>query len=173
MKITYYLNKKQKKNLYCRISDVNKEVTFSLDHSIASKDWNSKKEEISDDNEYYYTLIDFKKYLAKKYHEFQIEGKDKILEQLKNEAISFTQEKGLEELAEHMFNYFNKEYNIPEYKMFVQAFEKFSKLKKGEYRVETVGELIHFHAKDKVFEMNTYEGQTSFLKHSASQRFLT
>ncbi|MDR0864091.1 MAG: hypothetical protein LBO74_04050 [Candidatus Symbiothrix sp.] len=164
MKIAYYLNEERKKNLYCRISDGTERVTFSLDYAVDPKEWNAKKEEVSDKNEYHYTLIDFKRYLTKKYHEFQIEGKDKILERLKNEALSFTKESGLEGIAGNMFDYFNEESKLPKYKEFIQAFEKFGKLKKGEYKVETVGELIHFHTKNEIYEMHTYAGQTSLLK---------
>jgi hypothetical protein len=170
MKITYYLNEGRKKNLYCRISDGAERVTFSLDYAVEAEDWNSKKEEIDDENEYYFALMDFKRYLEKKYHEFQIEGKDKILERLKNEALSFIKESGLEGIAKNMFDYFNKESELPKYDEFVQAFEKFSKLKKGEYKVETVGEVIYFHTQKQIYEMNTYEGMTSLLKSYIEKR---
>jgi hypothetical protein len=170
MKISYYLNEGRKKNLYCRISDGLERITFSLEYEVNPKKWNSKKEEIDSENEYYFVLMDFKKYLEKKYYEFQSEGKDRILERLKNEAFAFTKDSGLEGIAGAMFDYFNKENNLPKYADFVRAFEKFSKLKKGEYKVETLGEVIHFHTSDKVYEMNTYESQISLLKSYIEKR---
>lgn len=170
MKIAYYLNEERKKNLYCRISDGTKRVTFSLDYTIDPKNWNEKKEEVNDENEYYFTLIDFKKYLTKKYYEFQNEGKDEVLERLKNEALSFSKNEGLEGIAKNMFDYFNKESSLPKYEEFVQAFEKFSKLKKGNYKTKTIDNIIHFHTKDGVYEMDTYEGLTARLKDFIEKR---
>lgn len=164
MKVAYYLNEGRKKNLYCRISDGAEKVTFSLDYSVDPEKWNAKKEEIHSENEYYFTLIDFKKYLTGKYHELKNEGQDNVLMRLKNEALLFTEEKGINGIAEKMFNYFNKNNELPEYAGFVKAFEKFSGLKKGEYKIETVGTIIHFHTKEDIYELDTYEGLTCRLK---------
>jgi hypothetical protein len=170
MKITYYLNRERTKNLYCRISDGTQRVTFSLDYTVEPKDWNAKKEEIKSENEYYFTLEHFKKYLTKKYYEFQSEGKDEILERLKNEALSFTKDAGLEGIAKNMFDFFNQGIDLPKYEEFVQAFEIFSKLKKGEYKTEVIDNLIHFHTAEDVFEMDTDEGLTSRLKDFIENR---
>lgn len=164
MKIVYYLNEGRKKNLYCRISDGVERVTFSLEYSVDPKKWNVKKEEADFDDVHFFTLMDFKKYLTKKYHEFKNEGKDDVLARLKNEALSFVENDGINGVAEKMFDYFNKDNSLPKYKEFVRAFEKFSKLKKCDYKVETVGEVIHFHTKDTIYEMDTYEGLTVRLK---------
>jgi hypothetical protein len=170
MKIGYYLNGERKKNLYCRISDGVKRTSFSMDYSVDPKDWDAEKEEIDDENEYYFTLINFKKYLTRKYYELQIESKDDILERLKNEAFSFMKNAGLDGVAKNMFDIFNKEKKLPKYEEFVQAFEKFSKLKKGKYIVEIIGSLIHFHVAKDVFEMDTYSGLTSRLESYIAKR---
>jgi hypothetical protein len=164
MKVAYYLNEGRKKNLYCRISDGAEKVTFSLDYSVDPEKWNAKKEELDSENEYYFTLIDFKKYLTGKYHELKNESQDNIMMRLKNEALLFTKEKGIDGIAERMFDYFNKDNALPKYAGFVQAFEKFSGLKKGEYKIETVDPVIHFHTKENTYEIDTYEGLTCSLK---------
>lgn len=168
MEIDYYLNKE--KNLYCRISDETKSVAFSLDYHVARKDWDKKYGGLEDKNEYYFTLLDFEQYLQKKYDELQTEGKDEILERLKNEALSFTKESGIEGIAKNMFNYFNKDNNVPKYEEFVQAFEKFSNRKKSEYKIEAFGSQISMHIGKDVFEMDTYEGLTSRLKSYIDNR---
>lgn len=177
MKVAYYLNEGRKKNLYCRISDGAEKVTFSLDYSVDPEKWNSKKEEIDSESEYYFTLIDFKKYLTGKYHELKNEGQDNIMMRLKNEALLFTKEKGIDGIAERMFDYFNKENALPEYTGFVQSFEKFSGLKKSEYKIETVGTVIHFHTKEDIYEIDTYEGLTcrlkSFIKNKSYDEIYT
>jgi len=170
MKITYYLNEGRKKNLYCRINDGKERVTFSLEYSIDKKEWDPKYETVKDENEYYYTLSDLKNYLNKKYGEFKHEGKDNILNRLKNEMALLTEDGGIEGIAKNLFNYHNKEDGLPEYDDFVKAFENFSKLKKGQYKVETVGSVIHFHAKDIIYEMDTYEGKIANLKFFIENR---
>ena len=164
MKIVYYLNEGRKKNLYCRISDGSERVTFSLDYSVEPDKWNLKKGEVDIEDISYFTLKDFKKYLTGKYHELKNEDKDNVLIRLKNEALLFTKEKGIDGIAERMFDYFNKDSELPKYAEFIKAFEKFSGLKKGDYKVETIGEIIHFHTEEDIYEMDTYEGLTSRLR---------
>jgi len=170
MKIVYYLNEGRKKNLYCRISDGTIRVTFSLDYTVEPEKWNSKKNEVDPDDLHFFTLINFKKYLTKKYHELKNEGKDDVLIRLKNEALSFTQDSGIDGIAKILFNLFNEGTDMLSYDNFIQAFEKFSNLKKGVYKVETIDTTIHFHTKEEIFEMDTYEGLTYRLKSFIKQR---
>lgn len=170
MKTTYYLNKGRNKNLYCRISDGNERVTFSLEYSVDDKNWDQRKSMVKMENEYYYALSEFKRYLNEKYEKLKSEGKDNILERLKNEALSMTEDSGIDGIAEKIFNYYNKEDGLPEYNAFIKAFEKFSNLNKDQYIAETVGSAIHFHTKDLVYEMDTYEGRAANLKHLIESR---
>ena len=156
--------KEEKKNLYCRISDGTERVTFSLEYAISSENWNSKKEEINDEDIYYFTLFDFKKYLYKRYEELKNEKKTNILNILKNEALEILDESGIEGIARKLFDDNNKKDGLPKYDEFVLAFEKYSNLKKGSYKIETVGTVIHFHTNDNIFEVDSYEGKTAFLK---------
>ncbi|MDR1895629.1 MAG: hypothetical protein LBR10_02430 [Prevotellaceae bacterium] len=170
MKIAYYLNEGRKKNLYCRISDGAERVTFSMEYSVDAEKWNEKKGEVDFEDTHYFTLIQFKEYLTKKYYELKSEGKDDVLARLKNEALSFTQDAGINGVTEKMFDYFNSEQNFPKYKDFIQAFEKFSKLKENDYKVETIDNIIRFHTKDKIYEMDTDEGLTARLKDFIERR---
>jgi hypothetical protein len=170
MKIAYFLNTGRKKNLYCRISDGTERVTFSLEHTIDPKEWNAKKEEKESENIYYFTLSDFKKYLTRRYFQLNTEGKENILTILKNEASDFLDGSGIEGIARNMFNIINEKNGLPKYDEYLQAFEKYSNLKKGDYEVETVGKVIHFHTKDQVYEMNNYTGKTAELKSFIERR---
>lgn len=164
MKISYYLNEGRKKNLYCRISDGTERVTFSLDYAVSPENWNSKKEEVNDEDIYYFTLSDFKKYLYKRYQYLKNEEKANILSILKNEALEILDDSGIEGIARKMFDDTNEIYGLPKYDEFVLAFEKYSNLKKRSYKIETVGSVIHFHTNDNIFEVDSYEGKTAFLK---------
>jgi hypothetical protein len=170
MKIAYYLNEGRKKNLYCRISDGAERVTFSMEYSIDAEKWNEKKGEVDFEDTHYFTLIQFKEYLTKRYYELKSEGKDDVLARLKEEALSFTQDAGINGVTEKMFDYFNGEQNLPKYKDFIQAFEKFSTLQEDDYKVETIGNVIHFHTKDRIYEMDTYEGLAVRLKGLIDKR---
>ena len=164
MKIAYYLNEGRTKNLYCRISDGTKRVTFSLEHSVDAKEWNARKEEVKDDDVYHFTLLNFKKYLTNRYHELKAEGKENILTLLKNEANTFLDSSGIEGIARKRFDFENEKDSLPKYDDFLRAFERYSSLKREDYKAETVGGQIHFHTNDGVYEIDTYEGKTAFLK---------
>ena len=164
MKISYYLNEGRKKNLYCRISDGTERVTFSLEYAVSLENWNSKKEEINFEDIYYFTLLDFKKYLYKRYQDLKKEEKTNILNILKNEALSILEKSGIEGIARKLFDDNNEINGLPKYDEFVLAFEKYSNLKKGSYKTETVGTAIHFHTGDNIFEVDSYEGKIAFLK---------
>ncbi|MDN3709664.1 hypothetical protein QW060_22155, partial [Myroides ceti] len=73
-------------------------VTFSLEHTIDPKEWNAKKEEVKHEDVYYFTLLNFKKYLTNRYHELKSEGKENILTILKNEAATYLTIQALKEL---------------------------------------------------------------------------
>ena len=171
MKISYYLNDGRKKNLYCRISDGTERVTFSLDYSVTPEKWDTKNEELDFEDVHYFTLIEFKNYLTKKYHEFKNEFKNDILTRLKTEASKFTKDNGIDGIAENMFDYFNTENKIPKYKEYVLAFEKFSGQKKGNYKVEIAGTVIHFHTQENIYVMDTDEGLISRLKSFIKNKF--
>ena len=167
MKVDYYLNEESKENLYCRISDGTEQVSFSMGYEVDPATWNYDDGELELDDLYYNTLRLYKKYLTEQYEESKDKGQYETFVQLQKEAQRLTQESGIDGIVEMMFNYFNNEQDIPFYKDFVQAFEKFSKLEKGDYKVEVIDNMLHFHTHDeKVFEMDTLAGLTSRLKNS-------
>jgi hypothetical protein len=170
MKITYYLNEGRKKNLYCRISDGAERVTFSLEHTVDPKKWNVRKEEVKDEDPYYFTLMGFKSYLTKKYHELNSEGSTTILTQLKNEALQFLDGSGIEGIARKMFDHFNEKGKLPKYDEYIRAFEQYSNLKRGQYSAEAVGTVIHFHTDDEEYVVDTYEGRIALLKSFVENR---
>jgi hypothetical protein len=164
MKIAYYLNEGRNKNLYCRISDGDQKVTFSLGHSIDPKVWNTKREEGSDQDEYYYTLTDFKRHLEERYNFLKSEKKTDILNILKTESTAIVDGDGIQGIARNMFDRENEIHSLPKYDEFIKAFEKFSSLNKENYRPKTVGHVIHFLTDETDYEIDTYEGKIAFLK---------
>lgn len=170
MKVTYYLAEARKKNLYCRITDGQERVTFSLGHSIDPKEWNAIKEEGSSDDPYFYTLWDFKKYLEKRYHELKAEGKNHLLEVLKREASEFVDKSGIEGLARKMFDWENEKDGVYKYDTFIKAFEQHTGLSKSDYRAQAVGNVVYFYKDENTYEINTYEGLKASLKDYFDRR---
>jgi len=139
-------------------------VTFSLEYTVILENWNSKKQEVKDNDIYYFTLLDFKKYLNKRYLDLKSEQKEDVLNILKNESVEILDEYGIEGIARKLFDDNNGKNGLPRYDEFVLAFEKYSNLKKGSYKTETVDTVVHFHTNDTIYEVDSYEGKTAFLK---------
>lgn len=87
MKIIYYLDPDNKRNLYCRISDGENMVSFPLGYVMATEGWN-EEEGVPSEDPHYSTLLNFKEYLGKRYHELKgLEmSTSSLLETLKKEA---------------------------------------------------------------------------------------
>lgn len=164
MKIAFYLTPARKKNLYGRISDGKDRVTFSLEYAVDPKKWDSKKEMLNDDDVHYFTLHQLKERLNKKYYALKTDGKESVLNLLKNEADSLMNGNGLEGIAKSLFDLENTNKGVPSYDEFIKAFEKYSGLKKEQYKVQPLDELIHFHTGDDVFVLDTYQGLHARLK---------
>lgn len=164
MKVAFYLTPGRKKNLYCRINDAKDRITFSLEYAVDPQKWNSKKEILDDDDVNYYTLLEFKNYLSRKYHLLKTDGKENILNLLKNEAETLMANKGLEGVAKSLFDLENKPLGVPAFDDFIKAFEKYSSLKRDQYKAQPLDESIHFHTNDEIYVMDTYQGLKARLK---------
>ncbi|HEY4286964.1 MAG TPA: hypothetical protein VGN00_07680 [Puia sp.] len=140
-----YLTPGRKKNLYCRISDGKERVTFSLEYAVDPQKWDSKKEILDDEDVHYYTLLQLKDRLNKKYHALKTDGKESVLNLLKNEVDSLMAGNGLEGLARSLFDFENKGSGVPPYDDFIKAFEKHSGLTKSEFKVQPLDELAPGH----------------------------
>lgn len=165
MKIAYYLNEGRKKNLYCRVNDGTERVSFSLGYTVSPEEWKANKEDLSYENPYFFTLHSFKAHLKKRYHELKGAGNSNVLEALKNEADKLIGDSGIEGVARKMFDDENKQDDIPPYDAFIYAFEKHSGLVKGQYKAQTVDNLVHFYTNTgEIFEIDTYPGLSARLR---------
>ena len=71
---------------------------------------------------------------------------------------------GIQGIARQMFDLENSLQGVYKYDVFITAFELYTGLKKEQYTAQTVGEQIHFQAKGKKYEMNTWVGKIIELK---------
>lgn len=170
MTITFYLNNERKQNLYCRISEGKERAVFSLGYKVDSKDWNKAKEELVWSDPHHHTLINLKKYLIELSEEMRAQGKTEIPNRIKNTLSDITKNDGISGIDRILFNK-KKSESVPDYDNFVEAFEKFSKLKKGQYNVEVLDNQIWFHTQDKCYIGHTYEGLTAELGEMVENRW--
>ncbi len=170
MTIAFYLNNERKQNLYCRISEGKERAVFSLGYKVDNKDWNKVKEELVWSNPHHHTLINLKKYLNELSEEMRAQGKTDIPNRIKHTLSDITQTDGIAGIDRVLFNK-RKSEGVPEYDCFVEAFEKFSKLKKGEYNVEVLDNEIWFHTEGNCYIGHTYEGLTAELKKMVENRW--
>lgn len=79
-------------------------------------------------------------------------------------------DKGIEEASRKLFNSKSKRYNVPQYDAYLLAFEEFSGLKKGEYKVNILDFEFHFYTEKGVYEVDTYEGRIALYKNLIENR---
>lgn len=70
----------------------------------------------------------------------------------------------IEDTARNLFDHENGKHGIPKYDRFIEAFEHYTGLKKGQYTVQPVGHVLIFSTEDKEYEMDCYEGKSHELK---------
>ena len=169
MTITFYLNNDRKQNLYCRISEGKERAVFSLGYKVDNKDWNKAKEELAWTDPHHHTLANLKKYLGELSEEMQAQGKTNIPNRIKNTLSDITKTDGISGIDRILFNK-KKSEGVPEYDCFIEAFEKFSKLKKSNYIVEVLDNEIWFHTEDTCYIGHTCEGLTAELKEMVENR---
>lgn len=170
MTITFYLNNDRKQNLYCRISEGKERAVFSLGYKVDSKDWNKVKEELRMSDPHHHTLISLKKFLNELSEEMRAHGKSDIPNRIKNTLSDITKADGISGIDRMLFNR-KKSEGVPDYDRFIAAFEKYSKLKRGEYNVEVLDNQIWFHAENICYIGHTSEGLTAELKEMVEKRW--
>lgn len=140
---------------------------IDLHYMPKRKNWDVKTSFLSWEDDYYYSLLDLELYLKE---QFDSTRKSKsTLGKLMDEVITL-REKGIEKIAEFIFDYYNCKNNLPKYSDFLKAFELHTNLKKGKYSSRAIGQVIHFKIKKDIFEMDTYEGATARLKNLIEDR---
>lgn len=160
--LNFYLNSRVNNNLHLFLKHKNESVSIDLGYKPKKKEWDSKKSFLTWENAYHYSIIDFDKYIRT---QFDTTSKNKQSFKKLIKDIRLIINGKIENIAEFMFNYDNKENNIPKYTEFLKAFELYSKLKKEQYAVQALGPIIHFKTKKEIFEMSTYQSLREELKN--------
>lgn len=159
MKIAYYLSQAGQNNLYCRISEGTERVSFPLGHTISPEDWNPAEKEEVRNEPYYFMLTNLNNYLTTKYLELKNVEPIGVLDKLKTNVKTIVDTSGIENLTLALKEPFSE--RVPDYTLFLNAFERHTALKKGDYQATYNGEAVDVQTHDgAVYTIDTYEGLT-------------
>lgn len=150
-KDTVYINLEYRKNT----------VVLDLFYKPKRKEWDREKLFLSWESQYHYSLINFKIYI---HLLFETMNKSVVsFNKLVSEIKSIIND-DIENVQEFIFNYDNRDNNVPKYTDFLKAFEFHSKLTRKQYEAQALGNIIHIKTKKEEFELSCYQSLTENLK---------
>lgn len=169
MTIAFYLNNERKQNLYCRISDGQERAIFSLGCRLDSENWNKAADEPIWNSPRYHTIRNLKEYLRSLAEDMQEKNETAIPQKIKSIVSQIVKSEGIEGIDRHLFNKM-KSKGVPEYDVFMRAFERFCKVKKGQYSVEVLDDQMWFYSDKGNYIAHTYEGLQAELNDNISRK---
>ena len=169
LSFSYFLDSKKQNQLYLKIQSSNELEVLNLKYKPKTKNWNKNECELNWEDTFYWTLLDFEKYIQISH--LDLLSKD-MVKPLKNIIDKLNQiiYRGIEKIAEFLFDYNNRNFELPKYQEFIQAFELYSVLKKEKYEAQIFGNMIFFKTRKKIYQMDTCEGKTTRLKKIIDNR---
>jgi hypothetical protein len=136
-------------------------ITLDLFYKPTKKEWDKDKSFLTEECQYHYSLIDFKNYIQLL---FGAANKNKLsFNKLETEIKSIING-SIENVQEFIFDYNNKDSDVPKYSDFLKAFELHSSIKRSQYEVHALDSIIHFKTKKDIFEISCYQSLTKYLK---------
>lgn len=165
-KLNLYLHKK-KNQLHLSIDLQHEFHVINLRYALTKKNWNEANQELHSNDRFYFTMRNLKKLIESKIEKTNPNEELKILI---HTLTSLADDDGINKIQEYLFDLNNEVYDLPKFKYFVQAFEYYSKLKKHDYEIETLDQVVLFKTKDEVYEMDTYEGKIARLKYFIEEK---
>lgn len=169
MTVTFYLNNDRKQNLYCRISDGQERAIFSLGCKVDNGCWDEKEEEPVWGTPHHYSIVNLKKYLLTLSEKMRDKGETEIPKKIKDTITPIVKSEGISGIDRFLFNKM-KSTDVPGYDVFTKAFERFCKVKKGQYSVEVHDDQMWFYTEKGNYIGHTYEGLQAELNDSIARR---
>lgn len=165
----YFLNKKDG-GLYLKISTLSNSATIDFKYKPKNQNWDSSNSSLKWDDVFYYSCLNFEKYINSRYQILVREKTSKPFTILTKE-INQIARNGIEKVSEFLFDYNNKNTNISKYAEFIEAYEKHIAHKRVDYIAQALDSTVLFETKDGMFEINTYNGKAGTLKNYIDNRF--
>ncbi|CAA6829843.1 MAG: unknown, without homologous in databases [uncultured Aureispira sp.] len=163
-------NKSAKEGYYCEIHINQLPEIIYFKYFPPKNEWDSNQSQLSWENSYYFTFINLEEWLNK---ELNYSPRDIIIKI--EEIRSIIQVKGIDGVAEFMFNYQNPD--LPKYSAFVKAFHFYSNLNKVNFTIKPVGSVIHFKTEGLEYVIDTYAGMMKelrvFIKNKSLEEIYT
>jgi len=160
MNISYKLNTENKGEIQICLQYKKQKASLDLDYIPKKNHWSIEKSFLTWENVYYYSLVNFEKYIIN-----QFESKNRrSLKKLVTE-LNFIVQGKIENIAEFIFDFSNKGSKVPKYAEFIQAFEQHSKLNKTHYEACAFDFSIHFKTSKGTYEVSTYESLSECLNY--------
>lgn len=161
--IVYYSKSKETKDtIHINLEYGKNIVTLDLFYKPKRKEWNKEKSFLSWESQYHYSLIDFKRYI---HLLFDTMNKSVMsFKKLVSEIKSIIND-NIENVQEFIFNYNNRENDVPKYSDFLKAFELHSKITRKQYEAQALDYIIHIKTRKEDFEISSYQSLTEYLKN--------
>jgi hypothetical protein len=146
--------KAESKDLYIDLKFKNQILSYNLLYKPGRKNWDATKSFLSWDDPYYYTLSKIIELISSEYFKAK---SIKALEQIIFKNVPEINN-GIESIMEAFFNRHNQTLGIPLYLDFIEVFKMHSGLKRNQFKVQAIDHVVHFYAKEKNYEIDTYPG---------------
>lgn len=160
--IIYFINSNEtNKSIHINLEYKKNIISLDLFYKPKQNEWNKEKSFLTWECQYHYSLIDFKKYIQLL---FEAENKSKLTINKLGAEIKSIINDSIENVQEFIFDYNNKDNNVPKYSDFLKAFELHCSLTRRQYEVQALGSIIHFKTKKGTLEISCYESLIEHLK---------
>lgn len=159
--VYFYYSEKKNASLYIILEYKNEIISQDLFYKPKKGEWNKRESALSTESSHYYLTRNLKKHMESIFKETKSSRKSFLELESKIQTILNGDIRNAEE---YLFDYGNKDNEIPKYKDFIRAFELHTGLNASQYKVNTYDHSIHFATEDGFFEVNCDEGLSAFLK---------
>lgn len=160
--IIFYSNYHEtRKTIHLNINYNKKSIILDLFYKPKQKEWDKSESFLNWESQYHYSLIGLKKYISFLFE--KTKQSKATFNDLETEVKSIING-NIENVQEFIFDYDNRDSDVPKYRDFLKAFEFHSKLTRKQYEAQALGNIIHIKTKNGEFELSCYQSLTENLK---------
>ena len=159
--VSYSDSYETKETIHINLQYKKKAIILDLFYKPKKKEWNKEEYFLNWQSQYYYSLANFNRHIHLLFEKMQKSMTS--FNNLEAEVKSIING-NIENVQEFLFDYNNRDNDIPKYSDFIRAFEFHSKLTRKQYEAQSLGNTIHIKTKMGNFELSCYQSLTENLK---------